>query len=77
MSQEITPEPRTGMNTSPATNSESVRPSGNVVRHNQRDTPFAFSTKDFEGATPKIGGVLGLCSETVTKKVSYDTFLKS
>ena len=74
MSQEVTPELETGTNTSPATNPEPVRPSENIVRYNRRDIPFAFSTKDFEGATPKIGGVLGLRSEYVTKKISYDNF---
>ena len=32
------------------------------------------SHRDFAGATPKIGGVLGLRSENVTKKVTYDSF---
>ena len=32
------------------------------------------SSRDFEGATPKIGGVLGLRSENVTKKINYDSF---
>ena len=32
------------------------------------------SNRDFAGATPKIGGVLGLRSENVTKKISYDLF---
>ena len=34
----------------------------------------SMSSRDFEGATPKIGGVLGLCSENVTKKINYDSF---
>ena len=33
-----------------------------------------MSSRDFEGATPKIGGVLGLRSENVTNKVNYDSF---
>ena len=32
--------------------------------------------KDFEGATPRIGGVLGLRSENVTRKVTDDAFRK-
>ena len=32
------------------------------------------SSRDFEGATPKIGGVMGLRSENVTKKINYDSF---
>ena len=30
--------------------------------------------KEFEGAAPKIGGVLALRNENVTKKVNYDAF---
>ena len=30
--------------------------------------------KDFEGATPKIGGILALRSENMTNKVNYDIF---
>ena len=76
MPQDITPESVTSTNTSPVTNPEPVTPSEHVVRHNRRDIPFAFSTKDFEGATPRIGGVLGLRSEIVTKQITYDTFLE-
>ena len=39
--------------------------------------PFTFSTRDFEGATPKLGRVLGLSSESITKKISYDDFLEN
>ena len=30
--------------------------------------------KDFVGDTPKLGGILGLRSENVTKKITYDLF---
>ena len=40
---------------------------GNNVRHNT-------SSKEFEGTTPKIGGVLGLLRQNVTKKISYNSF---
>ena len=37
-------------------------------------TPQTSTTRDFEEATPKIGGILALRSENVTKKVNYDIF---
>ena len=66
MSQEATPEPETGENASPATNAEPVKLRENHTRHKRRDAPFAYSTRNFEGATPTIGRVLGLRSESVT-----------
>ena len=74
--QETIPEPETGTNTPPTTTAELVRLSENYTRHDRRDVPFAFSTRDLEGAIPQIGGVLGLRSESVTKKISYDTFIE-
>ena len=38
------------------------------------NTAFASTPRDFEGVTPKIGGVLALRSENMTKKVNYDIF---
>ena len=32
------------------------------------------TSKDFEGATPKIGAILALRSENITKKANYDVF---
>ena len=32
---------------------------------------FANPPKDFEGVTPKIGGILALRSENMTKKVNF------
>ena len=77
MPQETTPEPETDTNMSPATPAEPERPSKNHSRHHRRDVPFVFSTRDFEGATPNIAGVLGLHSESITKKMSYDSFLEN
>ena len=76
MSKDVNPEPETFANPSPVTNLEPVTPNENVTRHNRSDIPLTSSTKDFEGATPKIGGVLGLRSEIVTKKITYDDFLE-
>ena len=38
------------------------------------NTAFANTPKDFEGVTPKIGGILALRSENMTKKVNFDIF---
>ena len=53
------------------------RNSGGSFRHGNsfRDSG-ASTSKDFVGATPKIGGILGLRTKNVTKKVSYDLFCK-
>ena len=76
MSQDVTPKSETPANPSQVTNSEPTAPSENAVRNTRRDISFASSTKDFEGTTPKIGGVLGLRSEIVTRKITYDAFLE-
>ena len=34
------------------------------------------TNKYFEGATPKLGAILALCSENIIKKVNYDCFLE-
>ena len=38
------------------------------------NTTFTNTPRDFDGVTPKIGGVLALRSENMTKKVNYDIF---
>jgi len=42
----------------------------------QRDTHITSATKGYEGNTPKLVGVLGLRTENVDKKVSFDVFCK-
>ena len=55
-----------------ATENRNVIP-GRISR--PRLTVMQSSTsRDFEGATPKIGGILALRSENITKKVNYDVF---
>ena len=46
----------------------------NATRFPRNDSRNNTSTRDFEGTTPKIGGVLGLRSENVTKKIAFDVF---
>ena len=35
---------------------------------------YRSTPKDVEGATPKIGSILALCSKNMIKKVNYDKF---
>ena len=65
-STESTPQPRF------ASGANSDQNRGN--RSQNRHAGFQSTNRDFAGATPKIGGVLGLRSENVTKKVNYDSF---
>ena len=47
---------------------------GRPVRVNNRTGPILSTPRDFEGATPKIGGILALRSENMLKKLNYDQF---
>ena len=50
---------------------------GTQNSYNNRSGNVVTSTsKDFAGATPKIGGILALHSENVTKQINYDIFCK-
>ena len=52
-------------------------PRGRASRGDGRPNASGSSTqRDFEGSTPEIGGVLGLRSENVSKKINYDKFCK-
>ena len=47
----------------------------NPTRTPRRPNTVSTNTpRDFEGVTPKIGGILALRSENMTKKVNYDIF---
>ena len=37
---------------------------------------LSCTTKDFAGDTPKMGGILGLRSENVTERITYNLFCK-
>ena len=55
--------------------------SGNVTQRasrstNRNGTVQSSTNRDYEGATPKLGAILALRSENVTKKVNYDRFLE-
>ena len=48
-----------------------------ATRQLTRNGTFQTSTnKDFEGSTPKLGGILALHNENVTQKTNYDCFLE-
>ena len=56
----------------PAANSTSNRHPNRFA--NRAGNVQSSTPRDYEGATPKIGGILTLRSENMTKKVSYDIF---
>ena len=43
---------------------------------NRTGTVQSSTSRDFEGATPKLSAILALRSENITKKVNYDRFLE-
>ena len=45
---------------------------GRPARINNRTGPVSSTPRDFEGATPQIGGILAIHSENMIKKVDYD-----
>ena len=62
---------RAGGSETGSTNGGTRRP----TRFNNRYGNITGTThRDFAGDTPKIGGILGLRSENVTKKINYDLF---
>ena len=59
------------------TNPNNAINSNSVDRPNQPNNcsgPVLSTPRDFEGATPKIGRILALRSENMTKEVNYDQF---
>ena len=70
---EDTHTPEAGQTLSEADASHASR--RNTTRSSRRpNTNFTSTSRDFEGVTPKIGGVLALRSENMLKKVNYDIF---
>ena len=69
--------PGESVNTPPSGTETDVR-SGNrrnaTRSHRRPNAALANTPKDFEGVTPKIGGILALRSENMTKKVNFDVF---
>ena len=82
MTDNVTPEVGAAVPNATGNNAEREQPAAATSRRNNM-TRFLrngvrnnTSSKEFDVASPKIGGVLGLRSENVTKKVSYDIFYK-
>ena len=64
-------------NQNPPTGSDArneSRRGGRPARVSNRTGPVSSTPRDFEGATPLVGGILGLRSENMIKKVNYDQF---
>ena len=79
MAENVTPEmgtpPTSAGNRAGSPNPHATQNTAHSRGHRPRLTGTQSSTsRDFEGATPKIGGILALRSENVTKKVNYDAF---
>ena len=82
MSEDTSP-PDTGQVTgnSPPSTSLVANTAPTINRNKNRNprrvnTSLSTTPRDFEGATPKIGGMLALRSENGNKKVNYDNFCK-
>lgn len=67
MSQKTTPGAVISALPAHRTSPEPTHVNGSVARHNRCAASIGSSARDFEGATPKISGVLGLHSENITK----------
>ena len=78
MTENVTPEagiPPSASTNTPDTSRPGLTSGGRGNRtQNRPSTQQSSTSRDFEGATPKIGGILGLRSENVSKKVNYDAF---
>ena len=83
MTENATPEvwtPPSASTNNPDTARPGLTPGGSTSgargsrTQNRPSTQQSSTSRDFEGATPKIGGILGFRSENVSKKVNYDAF---
>ena len=64
---EDTPTPEAGQTLGEADVSPASR--RNTIRNPRRpNNNFTSTPRDFEGVTPKVGGVLALCSENMIKR---------
>ena len=79
MSEDVSPEAEVPVQAPERDNPDQARVvqpvrNNNITRFPKNDSRHNTSTRYFEGATPKIGGVFGLCSKNVTKKITFDVF---
>ena len=68
MSQDTTPDAVTPTQPSTDTSTVTAIVSDTVARY-RTDVSFSSSTRHFGGVTPKLGGVLGLRSKNIKKKL--------
>ena len=71
-------------NNSYATNRQQDQNRGNNHRNNNNNnrnnnrknnrTLVDKEDKNYKGETPEVGGILALCTEKLTKKLTFDTF---
>ena len=79
MTDNVTPDTAVPMAAATGIETKQLNPrvntGSNTTRRDNRFNGTSYNTsRDFEGATTKLGGLLGLRSENVTKKVGYDAF---
>ena len=74
---EVDQSPHGGVNPPQTLGVDTDTPSGRrhpTRNHRRPNTTYTNTPRDFEGVTPKIGIILALRSENVTRKVNYDIF---
>ena len=79
MSENVSPEAEVPVQAPERDNPDQARVVQPVRNNNTTRFPRNYSrnntsTRDFEGATLMIDGVLGLRSKNVTKKIAFDVF---
>ena len=67
------PTPSSGGTTPAASTPTPTTQTRNQQTNNNSTLPFA-TNKDFQGAEPSIGAVLGMKIEKIDKKVTFDVF---
>ena len=79
MLKNVTPEEEVVVQAPEGNGSDRTRPepplrNANTTRPLRNDFLHSTSSREFLGDTTKIGGVLGLPSKNITKKVAFDVF---
>ena len=63
----------TTANNTYVTNRQQVQNRGNINRNNNRAL-VRTEDKNYKGGTPEVGRILALCTDNLTKKLTFDTF---
>ena len=64
----------TSNTTNTTSNSGTALTGANVLTARTRVNQILAQNRDFEGANPEVGAVLGLKSENITKKIPFNQF---